>query len=315
MPVSLQNYITSQIALGIAVTGTLTVIAIHIPVIGSLCSLFIPLSVFLSRIMLGRKNGAIVPGVIYLLVWLFTHPLNIEQIYIAELLAIGYILGDVAERNLSIEKTFVYTTIGSFGFGIFCLLIFSNAAQKPIITILNDYLALSLEMSIALYRNMGMPEDTILMLTNSLEKIKYVIIRIIPALSLSFILFLIWITLLSAKPICKKKNLFFPDFGDMNLWKAPDYLVWAVIVSGGLLLTPIQSLKLIGINGLIVLMTIYFFGGIAIVSYFFEKKNFPLIIRLFLYTLIALQQIFVFIVIGLGFFDLWINFRKVNNEK
>jgi len=74
---------------------------------------------------------------------------------------------------------------------------------------------------------------------------------------------------------------------------------------------PNKAVKMFGLNGLIVLMTIYFFGGIAIVSYFFEKKGFPRMLRFFLYSLIALQQIILLIVIGIGLFDTWLDFRKV----
>jgi uncharacterized protein YybS (DUF2232 family) len=61
-------------------------------------------------------------------------------------------------------------------------------------------------------------------------------------------------------------------------------------------------------------MTVYFFQGIAIVSYYFNKKRFPKILRIFLYTLMALQQLILLAVIGLGFFDLWINFRRLGKE-
>jgi uncharacterized protein YybS (DUF2232 family) len=58
-------------------------------------------------------------------------------------------------------------------------------------------------------------------------------------------------------------------------------------------------------------MTVYFFQGIAIVSFYFDKKRLPRFVRVFLYTLIALQQLILLVVIGLGFFDLWVNFRRL----
>ncbi|HJO63605.1 MAG TPA: DUF2232 domain-containing protein, partial [Desulfobacterales bacterium] len=99
------------------------------------------------------------------------------------------------------------------------------------------------------------------------------------------------------------------------LWKAPDFLVWGVIGCGLTLLLPSKALKMFGLNGLIILMTIYFFEGIAIVSFYFEKKEFSRILRLFLYTLIVLQQIILFLIIGIGFFDTWLNFRRLGIKK
>jgi len=67
-------------------------------------------------------------------------------------------------------------------------------------------------------------------------------------------------------------------------------------------------------NGLIVFLTIYFFQGIAVVSFFFDKKHFSRIARMLLYGLIVLQQLLLIVVIGLGFFDTWIDFRKLDKN-
>ena len=78
---------------------------------------------------------------------------------------------------------------------------------------------------------------------------------------------------------------------------------------------PGNSLKMLGLNGLLILLTVYFLQGIAVVSYYFEKKRFPRALRLFLYTLIALQQFILLLIIGLGLFDIWLNFRKLKTNK
>jgi uncharacterized protein YybS (DUF2232 family) len=122
-------------------------------------------------------------------------------------------------------------------------------------------------------------------------------------------LFITWTSLLLARPLLTRKGLPFPAFEPLNRWKAPDGLVWGVIAAGIMLLLPSASLKLVGLNGLMMLMMIYFFQGIAVVSFFFEHRRVPRIYRYLFYSLIALQQIFLFIVIGIGFIDIWMNFR------
>ena len=61
--------------------------------------------------------------------------------------------------------------------------------------------------------------------------------------------------------------------------------------------------------------SLYFFQGIAIVAYWAEKKRFPRILRVLIYTLVALQQFLLLIVIGLEFFDVWLNFRKLEPKE
>jgi uncharacterized protein YybS (DUF2232 family) len=167
-------------------------------------------------------------------------------------------------------------------------------------------------MTLALYKSMGVSEENIYNLNKSLDQIRYVLIRILPAMVIASSLFVTWSNLLIARPIFKKKGLSFPDFGTLNLWKAPDPLIWVLIGCGALLLVPASSFKIIGLNGLLVILMIYFFQGIAVVSFFFEKKRFPRFLRLIFYSLIALQQIFLLFIIGIGLFDMWMNFRKLN---
>jgi len=76
-----------------------------------------------------------------------------------------------------------------------------------------------------------------------------------------------------------------------------------------------NTLKMIGLNGILVFFTIYFFQGIAIVSFFFDKKRFPRLLRVFLYSLIVLQQVLLFLIVGLGFFDMWLNLRKLETDR
>jgi uncharacterized protein YybS (DUF2232 family) len=43
----------------------------------------------------------------------------------------------------------------------------------------------------------------------------------------------------------------------------------------------------------------------------FHKKNFPRLVRFILYSLIAIQQVFLLVVVALGMFDMWLDFRKL----
>jgi uncharacterized protein YybS (DUF2232 family) len=143
-----------------------------------------------------------------------------------------------------------------------------------------------------------------------LEGILYFVLRIIPAIVIVTTLFVVWSNLLLARFLLRSKQLFCPDFGRLNQWKAPEPLIWVAIASGGLLFFGHPGIKMLGINGLIVIMMIYFFQGIAIVSFYFEKKQFPKVLRVLLYGLIAVQQLLLLVVIAVGFFDMWIDFRR-----
>jgi len=301
-------------ATGVAITSLIFLISVFIPIIGFVAALFIPLPILFYRLKLGRINGLIIAVATSLLMVVLIGGLSIDVIFFAGLLLIGFMLGELFELNLSIEQTTLIASGSVVLSGLISLIISSILSGESVFAMVSDYVAKNLELTLVLYKGMGMSPENIELISRSLDKIQQVLVAIIPALVMASTLFVAWISILLAKPVLISRSLSYPDFGPLNLWKAPDYLVWGVIGCGLALFLPQAAIKVIGINGLLILMTIYFFQGMAIVSFYFDKKGLPRFVRVFLYTLIALQQLILLAVIGLGFFDLWVNFRRLGKQ-
>jgi uncharacterized protein YybS (DUF2232 family) len=313
MPRTVQGNIPKDIVSGIAITSLIFAISVYIPIIGFVCSLFIPLPILFYRSKLGRATGAIIPILSIIVIVAFLGGLSIDILFFVELLLLGFVLSELIERNLSIEKTMLYTCGSVIFIGIVGLFFYNNLSDKGFYALIAEYVSKNLILTLEIYENMGVSQESIHMISNSLENIEYVLIRIIPALVVASTLFVSWTNLLVAKPILKNHGFFYPSFGSLKHWKAPEFLVWGIIGCGLLLLMPEKTFRFFGLNGLLILLTIYFFQGIAIVSFYFEKKKFPRMLRVFLYSLIALQQVVLILIIGLGFFDMWLNFRKLEH--
>jgi len=314
MPRTVQGNIPKDIISGIAITSLIFAISVYIPIIGFVCSLFIPLPILFYRSKLGRASGAIIPILTIIVIVAVLGGLSIDILFFVELLLLGFVLSELIERNLSIEKTMLYTCGSVIFIGIVGLFFYNNLSDKGFYALIAEYVSKNLILTLEIYENMGVSQESIHMISNSLENIEYVLIRIIPALVVASTLFVSWTNLLIAKPILKNHGFFYPSFGSLKHWKAPEFLVWGIIGCGLLLLMPEKTLRFFGLNGLLILLTIYFFQGIAIVSFYFEKKKFPRMLKVFLYSLIALQQVVLILIIGLGFFDMWLNFRKLEHS-
>jgi uncharacterized protein YybS (DUF2232 family) len=295
---------------GVLITSLIFLVAVFIPIVGFVGALFIPLPIIFYRLKLGRINGSLIPTISGLILVIVIGGMSTDLIFFGGLLLLGFMLGELFEFNLSIDKTLLYASGGVLLSGLIGLIIFSLISGDGIYTVVSEYVAKNLELTLALYQSMGMSEENIQVISRSLEQIRHALVTILPALVTMSTLFVAWTNILLAKPVLRKRSLFYPDFGPLQMWKAPEVLVWGVIGCGLALFIPITALKVIGLNGLLILMTVYFFQGIAIVSFYFEKKRFPRVIRFFLYALIALQQLILLAVIGLGFFDMWVNFRR-----
>ncbi|AOY57874.1 conserved uncharacterized protein, DUF2232 [Desulfococcus multivorans] len=310
-----RSSVGTELLIGIVVVGLLLFSATHIPVIGFFVSLFIPLLIFFYRLRLGRRIGGIVPVVLGAIMALYLGGASFELLFFFELMVMGYVLGEVLEQRLSVEKTVLLTVGIVMVSGGVCLTVYSAFLGVGTGEMISDYVDRNLQMTMALYQSIGMSEEMIDAVSESLETIRFFLVHVLPALAISSVLFMTWMTLVMAKFVAPRFGLAYPDFGRLNLWRAPEFLIWGVIGSGGILLFADGRLRMAGVNGLIILMTIYFFVGIAIVSYYLEKKQLPLFLRICVYSFIALQQIAFFLVIGIGLFDMWLNFRKLETQK
>lgn len=311
MPQNVQG----DIATGIAITSCIAALSIYLPIIGFFCALLIPLPILFYRSKLGRTTGVIVPVVTIIVMVAMLGGISVDILFFVALLLLGFVLSELIELDLSIEKTVLYACGTVLFTGFVILTLYSNMSNAGIITLVSQYVTRNLELTMELYEKMGVSEKKIIINSDALENIRYVLIRIIPALAVASTFFVAWTSLLLARPMLKTRALFYPDFGALNLWKAPEALVWVVIGFGLAFFLPDRAFKVLGLNGMIIMMTIYFFQGIAIVSFFFEKKKLPILLRFFLYSLIALQQMVLLLVIGFGFFDTWLNFRKLEINK
>lgn len=96
-------------------------------------------------------------------------------------------------------------------------------------------------------------------------------------------------------------------FHDLHL---PEWLIWFLIVSGFSLLIDFSVMQQIAINVLTVILPLYLLQGVAIMTFFFRKKAFSTLARVFGYVLILVINPLPLLVTAIGVFDMWFDFRK-----
>lgn len=297
--------------IGISVTTLIASATVSLSLLGPVLSLFIPLPILFYRLKLGRRSGLLILAVVSLIVASLTGRGALgTAAYLFEVGLVGLVLPELFEMKLTVEKTVGVAAGVVLATGAVMLGLYSAVSATSPWVLAADYLEKSAKFAVAMYAQMEPSEQEIGALAASMKGIVHLVLRVAPALLIVGALFLVWSNLLLARPLLRNNRLLYPDFGPLAEWRAPEPLVWAAIGSGCLLLVGQQSLKIIGANALIVLMMIYFFQGIAIVSFYFKKKQFPKLWRGVLYAMIAMQQLFLLIVIALGFFDMWVDFRR-----
>ena len=304
----------TDIAKGVLITCLILAASTLIPIFGIFCSLLLPLPILYYRTKLGRTISVLIPIIALVMMVIVMNTFPFDIVFVAAMLIVGFSLGELLESQISIEKTILITGSLVFFGGAFCFILLSAVSGHDLFDEFSRSVAYNREFLLAMYRNMGLPAENIADFSRFLDEIQKLVVRILPALGITSTVFIIWINLLLGKALLKSRQMPYPDYGRLNIWQAPDYWVWGVIGCGLLILIPDDMAKTIGLNGLIALMMIYFFQGIAIVSFFFEKKQVPRFAKIMLYALLVVQEVLL-VVIAIGFIDVWANFRKLEKIK
>ncbi len=280
--------VTRDILSGVIVTGIVLAMSIHLPVFKSVSFLSVPLPILFYRAKLGRNTALMISAAAGAMLAILLGGFSLEMVFFGELLVLGFALGELFGRALSIEKTILWAGCAVLLTGAVGVFLYVSGSGMGVMQLVSNHVAEQVASFRPIMQNMGIPDDALTLMTAIMEKY---LARTIPAQMITAFLYIAWASLLLAKPLLERWNLFYPDFGRLDLWKAPEYVVWGLIGSGVMILLPGDVLPAVGLNGLIVIATLYFFQGIAIVSFFFKKKRFSRFLRVFLYVLIALQPV------------------------
>lgn len=303
-----------SIVTGIVIATLMGALSISFPILGLLCFLAMPLPIVICRLRLGRQPAVMVAGGAWVCLLFIGGGLSLDVWLVAGMFLLGFLMGEGLNRNLAVEKALAWACGIVFLSGGFSLMLYGNIANQGVSALVSGYIDQNLALSIDLYKGMGMPEDNIRVISEAMTVIRQVLIRILPSLLAAGLLLVAWLNLLLTKLFLKKTKSPYPVIRRLNVWKAPENLVWGVIATALMLVLPVGGLKILGLNGMIIFLVIYFFQGIAVVSFYFETRRVPPAVKVLLYSMIMIQQMFVLVVAGLGFMDIWLNFRRLGAD-
>jgi uncharacterized protein YybS (DUF2232 family) len=206
--------------------------------------------------------------------------------------------------------------ISTVVFTAFSLMLFLlYGSWRAIYSDVSQGLNSSLMSAVEMHEKMGFPQESIAVLKERAPEIATMILHLLPAAAF---VTLGLIVLFNVVLLCRRfpeKRPHWVALVNLREWKAPEFLVWGVIVSGFAVFIPgLESVKALAANLLLVFGACYFFQGLAIIAFYFDKNNVPRFVRGVVYLFIVFQQIFTVVVVGLGLFDLWVDFRRLKKR-
>jgi uncharacterized protein YybS (DUF2232 family) len=287
-----------------------------IPFIGPFFGLLTPIPFLYYAMKLGRYHGLKVFALTLLIVGLIGKLTGYPQIvfFCLEFGLVGLIISEIYRRKLSFGLTIFWGTLFALTVSaIFLSLIALSEKMGPFEMVL-EYFRTNLKTTIGLYENAGLDPEKVLQLREYGRAVTEMIAKVYPSLMIICTGLVVWIVVVLSKPLFRLRNLEYPDFGNMDQWEAPEMMVWGLIASGFALFFPMAGIRFLAINGLIVMLVIYAFGGLSIGLFFLNKYNVPPWIRFGVYFLIIIQQIVWLGLAMVGLFDQWVDFRKIHKR-
>ena len=304
--------VISKFLLALASSVFLFMSGISLPPLGVLVLPFVAQPVLLFSLKYGIGGGLAVLGIAFLVFIIIAEELALIYALFAvmtalllallgRIRAIEYLVCSIAVAMLSMTAGLAYYFFGSWA---------------TMFRDLRASLTQQLAAALTVQEKMGLPQDSLAMIKEQVPQIVEMMLRLLPALLLLSFAFIVLINLLYlARRFPERRGQWF-SLPHLREWKTPESLVWGLIASGFVLFLPGAGLlRVAALNLLLVLGACYFAQGLAVIAYFFNKNNVPRFLRGLTYVLIIFQQIFTLLVVGLGLFDLWGDFRRLGKDR
>jgi uncharacterized protein YybS (DUF2232 family) len=216
------------------------------------------------------------------------------------LLAVGI------RRFWSFERT-VLAGVAAWSAGVASLMLLAYGDLDAAMTAVRTQVTHSVDLALSTYGSLGVLENTLALIQAERDPVIAAFIEILPAL-----LVLTGMAVMLANLLLLQA---WTDLGrhvNLRLWRTPDVLIWALIGAGFAMFLPSPLVALPARNLFLIILACYFCQGLAIVSYYLERFRLPRGLRIAGYVLIAVQHVVTAMVLALGVFDLWGNFRRLS---
>ena len=292
----------------------ITAAFLFLPFVGTFLVGLLPASVAYSRFRFGLR-GAVMNAIVGIaLAGAVTSSYLIVSI-IACMCLSGFALGDSLAKGGRGDLAVLKGTVAPFVIAVPVAAAYFISSGTTPGAVIGHWLQLSLQESIQIYRQMGMSQADIDKLTPSLQLVVKVITDYYPAIAVASVAVSSLASYAVARGRLVKGGLIGPSEAPVSTWKAPDHLVWGIIVPGFLLIPDVPELRVAAGNVLGIFALVYLFQGFAVLVHLFDRLKLSPVLRVLGLFLIFIQP---FLIVGLwciGFFDTWVDFRKLRPKK
>ena len=288
-----------------------------VPKFGLVASVILPTPVILVSLAYGRQAGLVLSVLVFSILLILVGPGEAIG-FLGQFAILAIIMAESIKYGFSFDKCIAFSSIGAATVALLILFTFQGGGEKSATDYFQENINQTIEkvkasvkkISVESGQDQSDVEATLKLIESYSEKIASVFPAyfsvgvLFTAIINFFVVIYIW-------PRFYGKRIF--ELVEFTKWMLPDTFVWPLILSGLLVFIGSGTLQILGMNLLILTLTVYFLQGAVIAFDLLVRKNVPVVFSIIIILILTIvtQFLFIGILIGMGIFDLWVDFRKI----
>jgi uncharacterized protein YybS (DUF2232 family) len=281
------------------------------PPLGLIVGMFTPVPLILVYLQRGKITGLVTITGVALALLVLVGP----ELAIAFVTAYGIMAAAMAEStrlSLSFEKIIGVSTLVPAVLTLLILFAGLAGGEGSSMEALEATIKDAADSYIQILEKSGETPENLKAIRKSVEDTAPMAARVFPSFILISTLVGVVINFLAVRYLWLRfySREYFEGM-DVSRWMLPDVMVWVLIAAIGSMFLGPEISQTAGMNLAIILLFLYFMQGLSVVTHILKTKAFPKWVWVIVFILIPFNPLFLGLVMGMGLFDIWVDFRKI----
>jgi uncharacterized protein YybS (DUF2232 family) len=281
------------------------------PPLGLIVGMFTPVPLILVYLQRGKITGLVTITGVALALLILVGP----ELAIAFVTAYGIMAAAMAEStrlSLSFEKIIGVSTLVPAVLTLLILFAGRAGGEGSSMKALEATIKDAADSYIQILEKSGETPENLKAIRKSVEDTAPMAARVFPSFILISTLVGVVINFLAVRYLWLRfySREYFEGM-DVSRWMLPDVMVWVLIAAIGSIFLGPEISHTAGMNLAIIFLFLYFLQGLSVVTHILKTKAFPKWVWVIVFILIPFNPLFLGLVMGMGLFDIWVDFRKI----
>ena len=279
-----------------------------IPVLGTAVMLCAPIPILIHVLGQSRpyRRLAVVLALSLILIGLTAGP--VQGLGFALSLGLATVLMVVMLRRQWPFELIVFTVTAAMLVAVTTALLVWAGSPAALARQLHHSVAAAMSQSATMYEKLGMSQTESRQIS---DRVLEVTAKLLPALAAMLGALAVLVNLGLVARWLGKEKIGYQLFSGLVTWRTPEWLIWLLLGTGFGMFLPLEAARIAAINGFVLVASIYFCQGLAIMAYYLQMLAMPRVVRGTIYVIALLQPVLAALVCLAGVFDMWIDFRRL----